>query len=110
MQLKAGHYARKVDKKSFDEVAENLAQNVKTVLETGKADQLIIYSRDKLLFHSQKDNQHKIVQIINDELNGLNRKKNLSNLFLEKNKMVNQKFDEKCKDLSVKNDSIKMKL
>lgn len=37
----------------------------------------MVYSRDKLLFHSQKDNPSQIVQIINDELNGLNRKKDL---------------------------------
>ena len=109
--LKAGHYARKVDRGSFNEVAENLAENVKAVLETGKADQLMVYSRDKLLFHSQKDNPSQIVQIINDELNGLHQKKNLLSLFLENNKEVIQKADEKGKqNLLVKNDGIKMKL
>lgn len=105
--LKAGHYARKVDKKSFDEVAENLAQNVKTVLETGKADQLIIYSREKQLFHSQKDSPNKIEQVINNELNGLNQKKNLANLFSEEFKIASQKVNEKrSQSISIENHSI----
>lgn len=109
--LKAGHYARKVDKGSFDEVVENLAHNAKVVLDTGKADQLIVFSREKQLFHSQKDSPDKIVQVINNELNGLNKKKELSNLFLEKNKTVSQKIEEqRNKTVSIKNDGVKMKL
>lgn len=108
---KAGVQPRYVPKEHHDLVTEVLAQNVKSIYETGLVSSLEIYSREKQLFHSQKDNPDKIVQVINNELNGLNKKKELSNLFLEKNKTVSQKIEEqRNKTVSVKNDVMKMKL
>lgn len=99
--IESGFYARTVDRNHFDEVVGNLAQNVKTVLDSGKADQLIVYSRNKLLFDSKTDDKEKILQIINDKLNVLNKDLNL------RNNTENQNFNEKYKIETIKN--IKMK-
>lgn len=106
--LKAGHYARKVDRTSFNEVAENLAKNVKIVLDTGKADRLTVYSREKQLFNSKKDNPEKIMQVINDELNGINQKKNLSKMLSEHLNTASKKLNDGKKHSL--NNNIKMKI
>lgn len=43
--LKKGHILRYVSKESHDIVVDNLAKNVKTVLESGKLSSLEVYSR-----------------------------------------------------------------
>lgn len=68
--LNNGFYARKVDKNTFDFIANHLAQNTKKVLESQQATLLEVYSRTALLFHSQKHYPDDLEKIINDELNG----------------------------------------
>lgn len=105
--LKKGHIPRYVSKESHDLVTEVLAKNVKAIYDTGLVSNLEIYSREKQLFHSQKDSPNKIEQVINNELNGLNQKKNLANLFSEEFKIASQKVNEKrSESISIENHSI----
>lgn len=105
--LKKGHIPRYVSKESHDIIVNNLAKNVKAIYDTGLVSNLEIYSREKQLFHSQKDSPNKIEQVINNELNGLNQKKNLANLFSEEFKVASQKVNEKrSQSISIENHSI----
>ena len=104
---KTGMQPRYVPKEHHDLVTEVLAKNVKAIYDTGLVSNLEIYSREKQLFHSQKDSPNKIEQVINNELNGLNQKKNLANLFSEEFKIASQKVNEKrSQSISIENHSI----
>lgn len=104
---KAGMQPRYVPKEHHDLVTEVLAKNVKAIYDTRLVSNLEIYSREKQLFHSQKDSPNKIEQVINNELNGLNQKKNLANLFSEEFKVASQKVNEKrSQSISIENHSI----
>ena len=70
--MENGFYARKVDKSSFEEVADNLAENVQIVLESGKASVLEVYSRGGKLFDSGTNHPKEVEGVVNHELQGFN--------------------------------------
>lgn len=77
--MENGFYARKVDKSSFEEVADNLAENVQIVLESGKASVLEVYSRGGKLFDSGTNHPKEVEGVVNHELQGFNLpEKNIS--------------------------------
>lgn len=99
-----GFYARKVDKKAFDFIANNLAKNAKSVFDSGKANSFEIYSREGKLFDSLNGGGNDIEKIINQKLNASSQKQNIksdiSSLFL--NKLSRYSKLDPVKPISVK--------
>ena len=67
-----GMFPRYVPKEHHDYVVEHLAENVKTVFDSGLVDHLEIMSREKVLYNSAEHfgyDSQRIIEVINGELN-----------------------------------------
>lgn len=99
--LKKGHIPRYVSKESHDIIVNNLAKNVKTVLESGKLSSLEVYSREAKLFDSRVNSPKELESIVNNELQGLNQLKKEYQVDFSFNKEESEKLGQKSYDVLV---------
>ena len=99
--LKKGHIPRYVSKESHDIIVNNLAKNVKTVLESGKLSSLEVYSREAKLFDSRVNSPKELESVVNNELQGLNQLKKEYQVDFYFNKEESEKLGQKYYDVLV---------
>ena len=99
--LKKGHIPRYVSKESHDIIVNNLAKNVKTVLESGKLSSLEVYSREAKLFDSRVNSPKELESVVNNELQGLNQLKKEYQVDFSFNKEESEKLGQKSYDVLV---------